>query len=294
MPISGAAVDAPVLEGGRIIAFKISPDGTKMALIRKTAGGSELGLARISRADKIMVDGWRTLNTTQSISPRITRMVDVAWIDPNDLLVLGAPSRDAAIAPFRVAEDASQISSEGESDDWDAVELTVLLRTQTAIILGAGPAGPGRTTAATGWPTSTRSRPWRTPADLSTDQRRGPAARRLLDGRLGPCGSSAGCPPPATCCSAPVATAAARPAGGSARAAGAGSPSCSRTRPRPDPCPAGFPTTVTSAPYDRLLRRLIIAHKERQALGLSRLLADRLAISVHGLLRLVGHRPPDP
>jgi len=51
---------------------------------------------------------------------------------------------------------------------------------------------------------------------------------------------------------------------------------------------------VTSAPYDRMLRRLIIAHKERQALGLSRLLADRLAISVHVLLRLVNHRATDP
>ena len=62
----------------------------------------------------------------------------------------------------------------------------------------------------------------------------------------------------------------------------------------PDPCPAGFPTTVASAPYDLLLRRLIIAHKERQALGLSRLLADRVALSVHALLRLIGHRSSDP
>ena len=62
----------------------------------------------------------------------------------------------------------------------------------------------------------------------------------------------------------------------------------------PDPCPPGFPTTVASAPYDRLLRRLIIAHKERQALGLSRLLADRMAVSVHVLLRLVNHRATDP
>lgn len=62
----------------------------------------------------------------------------------------------------------------------------------------------------------------------------------------------------------------------------------------PEPCPVGFPRTVTCAPYDQFLRRLIIAHKERHALGLSRLLADLLAIGVHGLLRLVGHRPPDP
>lgn len=129
-------VDAPILEGGRITAFKISPDGTKMAMIRETANGSELGLARISRENKVLVDGWRTLNTTQSMLPQIKHMVDVAWIDPNDLLVLGAASKGGPIAPFRIAENASQISDEGAADEWAPVELTVLLRTQTAIILG--------------------------------------------------------------------------------------------------------------------------------------------------------------
>ena len=54
---------------------------------------------------------------------------------------------------------------------------------------------------------------------------------------------------------------------------------------RPDPCPAGFPRTVTSSPYDQLLRGLVNAHKERQALGLTPVLGRRLAQSVHGLLR---------
>ena len=53
---------------------------------------------------------------------------------------------------------------------------------------------------------------------------------------------------------------------------------------RPDPCPAGFPRTVTSAPYDSVLRGAISAHKERQALGLSSFLGERLALSVHALL----------
>ena len=52
------------------------------------------------------------------------------------MLFSGAPDGDAATAPFRVAEDASQISTAGESDNWDALEVTVLLRTQTAIIRG--------------------------------------------------------------------------------------------------------------------------------------------------------------
>jgi predicted amidophosphoribosyltransferase len=52
----------------------------------------------------------------------------------------------------------------------------------------------------------------------------------------------------------------------------------------PVPCPDGFPVTVTSSIYDPILRRLISAHKERQALALTGFLAERLALSVHGLL----------
>ena len=55
---------------------------------------------------------------------------------------------------------------------------------------------------------------------------------------------------------------------------------------RPEPCPAGFPRTVTSAPYERVLRGVIIAHKERQALGLTPYLGERLAMSVTALLSL--------
>ena len=52
----------------------------------------------------------------------------------------------------------------------------------------------------------------------------------------------------------------------------------------PIPCPDGFPVTITSSPYDRILRGVINAHKERQALSLTRFLAERLALSVHVLL----------
>jgi predicted amidophosphoribosyltransferase len=52
----------------------------------------------------------------------------------------------------------------------------------------------------------------------------------------------------------------------------------------PVPCPDGFPITVTSSRYDNILRSVINAHKERQALTLTRFLAERLALSVHVLL----------
>ncbi|HZA05280.1 MAG TPA: phosphoribosyltransferase family protein [Propionibacteriaceae bacterium] len=60
---------------------------------------------------------------------------------------------------------------------------------------------------------------------------------------------------------------------------------------RPDPCPAGFPPTVTSSPYDPLLRSLINAHKERQALGLTPVLGRRLASCALALLRAEGVVP---
>jgi predicted amidophosphoribosyltransferase len=63
---------------------------------------------------------------------------------------------------------------------------------------------------------------------------------------------------------------------------------------RPDPCPAGFPPTISSSVYDPVMRGLINAHKERQALGLTRILADRLAGSVHVLLTSLEHPEDDP
>jgi Lipoprotein LpqB beta-propeller domain/Sporulation and spore germination len=130
-------VTAPVLRDGKVTAFKISPDGTRMALVRSTTGGSELGLARIVRShDKITVDGWRPLDTDQNIMPTMRTIADVAWLDATELLVLGAADADTALAPFRVAQDASRITAMGEPANWDAAELAVLPGTPSAIIVG--------------------------------------------------------------------------------------------------------------------------------------------------------------
>ena len=123
-----------ILDKGQVTAFKISPDGARLALIRKANGRTELGLARISRADKITVDGWRPLDTTQTgQQQKLRRLQDVAWIDATELLVLGSPSASVALQPFRISQDASSITAEGESTNWEAIELAVLLGKQTVI-----------------------------------------------------------------------------------------------------------------------------------------------------------------
>ncbi|HEY5821650.1 MAG TPA: LpqB family beta-propeller domain-containing protein [Propionibacteriaceae bacterium] len=134
-------VDASTITtGGSIKAFKISPDGSRMAIIRRTGNTTQLGLARINRAEvkKVTVDGWRALNTAQSNLTQVTKMADVAWLDATHLLVLGAVTADASLGPVEINQDASQITAQGQANQWDAVEVTVLLRTQTALVVGRG------------------------------------------------------------------------------------------------------------------------------------------------------------
>jgi hypothetical protein len=130
-------VPAPELLGlGEVTAFRISPDGSRLALIRKVGGTTQLGLARINRGDKISVDGWRQVDTTQTGRPRLVRMQDVAWIDATELMVLGSPSSAFAPQTYRISQDASRITGGGVSASRDADQLSVLLRTQTAIVVG--------------------------------------------------------------------------------------------------------------------------------------------------------------
>ena len=61
---------------------------------------------------------------------------------------------------------------------------------------------------------------------------------------------------------------------------------------RPEPCPPGFPRTWTAGSYDVLARGLVSAHKERSALGLTRVLGERLALAVLALLEEAGELEP--
>jgi lipoprotein LpqB-like beta-propeller protein/sporulation and spore germination protein len=126
---------APGLLGGRdVVAFRISPDGARMALIRRVTGGTELGLARINRAsDEFTVDGWLPVDTTKG-DHQLVRLQDVAWIDGTELMVLGSPS-GAPLQAYRISQDGSALAADAESAIPDAMELTVLQRTETSILV---------------------------------------------------------------------------------------------------------------------------------------------------------------
>ena len=129
-------VTAPVLGEGRVVAFRLSPDGSRLALLVRQGRRTVLGLARILRSDETTVEGWRELDTRSGVAaPTFTELRDVAWLDATNLMVLAAATPSSPFAPVTVSDDASRIETDPESNDWDAAELTVLLRTQTAIVV---------------------------------------------------------------------------------------------------------------------------------------------------------------
>ena len=128
-------VAAPeIFDQGRVLAFRISPDGTRVALLVKSGGRTRLGLARIVRSARVSVEGWRELRTDTGPTNAMVEVVrDLAWTSATELAVLGADTAGGPFVPSTVSIDGSEIETEPQPNDWDAVELTVLLRTQTAI-----------------------------------------------------------------------------------------------------------------------------------------------------------------
>lgn len=126
-------ITSPLIQN--VTAFRISPDGARIALVRRTAQRSEIGLVRVIRSDQPTVESWRRLDTSQSGTP-INEIADVGWFDATDLVVLSKSEGSSTL--LRVAQDASIVAQKGESQNWDANELAVSPQTQSVIVVGAG------------------------------------------------------------------------------------------------------------------------------------------------------------
>lgn len=132
-------VGGSVMDAGTIKAFKISPDGVRIALIRTRDGRTELGIARINRSETITVDGWRPLNPPLSETEGLTRLVDLAWSDATTLVLLAGTTQDVQVAPYRLSEDGWDLTSMGQPNNWNAVEVAVSLKNpMTTVIVGRG------------------------------------------------------------------------------------------------------------------------------------------------------------
>jgi Lipoprotein LpqB beta-propeller domain len=104
-PVSIPAVSG----GGRILALRLSPEGSRIAIVVSGAGGSsQLYLGSIARtAGQVQVD------SLQTISPVGTVITDVAWLDPLQLLAIGYLKQSGDSETFETGVDGSEWTNRG-------------------------------------------------------------------------------------------------------------------------------------------------------------------------------------
>lgn len=109
---------------GRVEAFRISPDGLRIALVVQRPGGQQVfGLARIQHeGPATVVDGWREVNVATGSLAQFT-VLDVGWRAADSLLVLVDDGRSTSI--LAVAQDGSTVVPIGPTATSGLVELAV-------------------------------------------------------------------------------------------------------------------------------------------------------------------------
>jgi len=129
-------VELTDLAGATVIAFRVAPDRTRVAVVAQIGGQDVLGLLRIRSLAPLAVDGWRPLvvNTDQGL---LATCLDVGWVSPAQLVVLAATTGDN-VSAYRMDMDAASVSSMGPLSGDQPVALAVTPRsdgTTTAVVL---------------------------------------------------------------------------------------------------------------------------------------------------------------
>lgn len=155
--IVGAGIETvpmPAFVGSRVVAYRIGPDATRMAAIRRTAEGRlEVGLARINRGlPEVVVDGWRMLPLGDATDPGPTGLVDVGWLDANTLIVLAGEEGGQSVRPYRLDVYAAEVVQIGQTTDWQASEVATAPRTGGGTALVVGRNGAWRYESDYRWP----------------------------------------------------------------------------------------------------------------------------------------------
>lgn len=106
---SGASpqpVNAPTLPG-LPLALKLSPDGVRAALVVDGSDGNTLYVGTVVRGQ----DGSVALRDFRQIAPSLSRVVDVAWQNSGELLVLAGDAAQDRIVPYQVGIDGWGLTS---------------------------------------------------------------------------------------------------------------------------------------------------------------------------------------
>lgn len=118
------SIPAPAFDGGRVKAFRLSPDGVRIAAVREVDGHDELGLARINRTGpELSIDRWQPVPLSQDGEFTARSIADVAWTSATDLMVLATSEQSGQYTPYRLDQSASLVEQVGQPDNWQAHSL---------------------------------------------------------------------------------------------------------------------------------------------------------------------------
>jgi hypothetical protein len=99
---SPQSVSVPTLAGlGQAEVLRLSPDGVRAALVIEGPGGLALYVGTVVRSQ----DGGVDLRDLRGIAPALSQVVDVAWRDSGNLLVLAGDAGEDGIVPYQVGVD---------------------------------------------------------------------------------------------------------------------------------------------------------------------------------------------
>lgn len=117
-------VSAPSLNDGRVIAFRLAPDGVRMAVLRQRGSTIALGMVLVNRTKaQPVLEGWRTVPLYLPQRDQVAQLVDLAWLNATSLMVLGSVDRSAPLGPYITSQDGATTQSAGNPDQWNATLL---------------------------------------------------------------------------------------------------------------------------------------------------------------------------
>ncbi len=103
------------LAGSSLVAYRISPDGTRMAVVTSRAGVLQLGILIIRGGSNPTLGPWQEIGLTIG-GLALTNVGDVAWAAESTLLVLASQSGDTHWAVYSASLDGAQVAQLSGAD----------------------------------------------------------------------------------------------------------------------------------------------------------------------------------
>lgn len=126
---SGAIAKVPVVDfNGRLMAFRISPDGTRIALVADRAGDKVLLMGTITRTEAgFQVGGLLELRPIVD-GARLSGFADVGWAGETSIVILASPVASPGRLAYTVRADGTGSASIGPMGIYDLQQISVLPR----------------------------------------------------------------------------------------------------------------------------------------------------------------------